>query len=58
MYTFEFLLYNVKLSSNSDKLPSKLDFEEIKQRLKLTSSSNVIDDLDILTVSENVSVES
>lgn len=60
MYTFEFLLYYVKLSSNHDKLPSKLDFEEIKQALKLNSSSSeVLPDLEVSssTESNNVSLE-
>lgn len=33
MYIFDFLLYHVKLASNRDELPRKLDFEEIKARL-------------------------
>lgn len=34
MYIFDFLLYHVKLASNLDELPRKLDFEDIKARLK------------------------
>lgn len=33
MYIFDFLLYHVKLASNHDQLPRRLDFEEIKARL-------------------------
>ena len=58
MYTFEFLLNYVKLSSNHDKLPSKMDFEEIKQRLTSMSSTAENDDLEVSTILKNASAES
>jgi hypothetical protein len=36
MYVFDFLLYHSKLFTSSDKLPRKLDIEEIKQSLNVT----------------------
>lgn len=38
MYIFDFLLYHVKLASSRDKLPRKLDIEEIKSRLRASDS--------------------
>lgn len=59
MYVFDYLMYHVKLST---QLPRKLDFEEIKRHLNVTSSlSNSTiksDSKEIISNSDEISTES
>lgn len=43
MYMFDFLFYHVKvMTTHSGELPRKLDFEEIKLRLKETTPTTTV----------------
>lgn len=44
MYVIDYVMYSVRLSSNNNKLPRKLDIAEVRGRLGVATTPSVIED--------------
>ncbi|CRL06198.1 CLUMA_CG018901, isoform A [Clunio marinus] len=54
MYVFDFFLYHAKLSTNHDKLPRKVSFEEVEMNLNAASASNSVANESTVSTTESV----